>query len=76
MSNGKPSTTSGDNHGKGYYGAGLLKTQRQEEIDRKNNNKDNYKPQPPNEFSSLAQGIKKEKLEYATEDISQATDGI
>lgn len=66
----------GDNHGKGYYGAGLLKTQRQEEIDRKNNNKDDYKVLPPNEFSSLAQGIKKEKLEYATEDISQATDGI
>ena len=54
----------------------MLKTQRQEEIDAKNNNKDAYKVQPPNEFSSLAQGIKQEKLEYADKNFSQATDGI
>lgn len=66
----------GDAHSKGYYGAGLLKTQRQEEIDSKNNNKDAYKVQPSNEFSSLSQGIKQEKLEYADKNFSQATDGI
>ena len=66
----------GDNHGKGYFGAGLLKVQRQEEIDSKNNNKDEYKVEPPNEFSSLAQGVKMEKLEYADKNFSQATDGI
>tara|TARA_Y100000401_G_scaffold116725_1_gene123200 strand:+ start:2394 stop:2972 length:579 start_codon:yes stop_codon:yes gene_type:complete len=66
----------GDNYSKGYFGAGMLKTQRQEEIDTKNNNKDTYKSQKPNEFSSLAQGIKKEKLEYADKNFSQATDGI
>ena len=66
----------GDTHGKGYYGAGLLKTQRQEEINAKNNNKDDYMVQPTNEFSSLAQGIKQEKLEYGDKNFSQATDGI
>lgn len=66
----------GDNHGKGYFGAGLLRTQKQDEIDKKNNNKDAYKNKPVNEFSSLAQGIKKEKLEYSSQNISQATDGI
>lgn len=66
----------GDNHGKGYFGAGMLKTQRQEEINAKNNNKDDYMIQPTNEFSSLAQGIKQEKLEYGDKNFSQATDGI
>jgi hypothetical protein len=66
----------GDSHGKGYFGAGLLKEKRQEEIDAKNNNKDNYKVEPENEFSSLSVGIKKEKLEYSKSNITQATDGI
>lgn len=76
MSFRKKPKNDGDNHGKGYFGAGMLKTQRQEEIDAKNNNKDTYMVQPTNEFSSLAQGIKQEKLEYADKNFSQATDGI
>lgn len=76
MSFRKKPKNDGDNHSKGYFGAGMLKTQRQEEIDAKNNNKDTYMVQPTNEFSSLAQGIKQEKLEYADKNFSQATDGI
>ena len=76
MSFRKKPLNNGDNHGKGYYGSGLLRTQRQQEIDAKNNNKDDYKVLPPNEFSSLAEGIKQEKLEYADKNFSQATDGI
>ena len=65
-----------DNLGKGFYGAGLLKVKRQEEIDTKNNNKDTYMVHQENEFSSLSLGIKSEKLEYADKNFSQATDGI
>ena len=66
----------GDNHGKGYFGAGLLRSQKLDEINSKNNNKDNYKIEPDNEFSSLSVGIKKEKLEYSKNNFTQATDGI
>ena len=66
----------GDNHGKGYFGAGLLRSQKLDEINKKNNNKNNYKVEPENEFSSLSIGIKKEKLEYNKNKFTQATDGI
>lgn len=73
----KKKQNDGDNHGKGYFGAGLLKTIKEDEVNAKNNNKDNYKPIPKNEFSSLSKGIKKDKLEFSdNKNFSQATDGI
>ena len=75
----KPYNT-GDSYGVGYFGSGLLRYKHLEEIKRKNNNKNNYpKGDENNEFSSIQDGIKREKLELSNinpNEFTQATDGI
>jgi len=69
----------GDNHGKGYFGSGLRKYMYMEEINRLNNNKNNYLEQEDNEFNSIQEGIKREKLELSNQNPNSfptATDGI
>ena len=62
--------------GKGYFGAGLLRSNYQDEVNRKNNNKDTYKIDPENEFSSLSVGIVKNALKTGTLKIPPANDGM
>jgi hypothetical protein len=72
----KKSNKGDNNHGKGYYGAGLLRSKYQEEVNNKNNNKEAYKNVPDNEFSSLSVGIIKNKLKTETLKIPPANDGL
>lgn len=72
----KKSNKGDNNHGKGYFGAGLLRTRYQEEVDAKNNNKEAYKIEPENEFSSLSVGIIKNKLKTETLKIPPSNNGI
>ena len=72
----KRKANKGDDHGKGYFGAGLLRKKYQEEVNSKNNNKDAYKNQPENEFSSLSVGIIKNKLKTETLKIPPGNDGL
>lgn len=72
----KKSNKGDNNHGRGYFGAGLLRSKYQEEVDRKNNNKDAYKEEPENEFSSLSVGIIKNKLKTETLKVPPSNDGI
>lgn len=72
----KRKANKGDDHGKGYFGAGLLRSKYKEEVDAKNNNKDAYRAPPESEFSSLSVGIIKNKLKTETLKIPPSNDGL
>ena len=72
----KKKANKGDDHGKGFFGAGLLRSKYQDEVNSKNNNKDAYKNEPESEFSSLSVGIIKNKLKTETLKIPPSNDGL
>lgn len=72
----KRKVNKGDDHGKGFFGAGLLRSKYQEEVNSKNNNKDAYKNEPESEFSSLSVGIIKNKLKTETLKVPPSNDGL